>query len=386
MKIDVDVGLIGAGSLNIWTAYHLSNMGCRAAVFDCSDPFSGSTVKSAWLWSGLFVSNPTVAALTMAGRDLYRSFEAERGRSISRPIKVIYTIPADGWTERQAELEQIAGITPQKDFWTASAAEVRSLLPGIPARELVGAVIENGLRFDVPQLGRELTASIEERRGHVLARTIIDGKVRRQNGRWEIPTTEGIISASIVVNGTGANGDQVGEWFGVRPVGLIPTKRHRRIFSVPPGTWLPDPNLFVFFPDFYIATEACGTRLMASGADETPAHPLDTTPVPDETGRIRELVKNRLGIEIMPGDFVTAGHRTYVHDRKPVIGPDDRVPGFYHLLAPHGYGLQGGPAMALVLAHRILGKEVPEVLARYGFSFADVAVERLRTPETVTTG
>lgn len=386
MKTDVDVVLIGAGSLSMWSANYLSKAGLRVAVFDCSDPFSGSTVKSAWLWSGLFVSSPTVASMTMAGRDLFRRFEAERGRSISRPIKVIYTIPEDGRMKRLAELEQIAEITPQKDFWTASAAEVQSLLPGIPAKELVGAFIENGFRFDVPQLGRELTASIEERGGRITARTIIDGKVRRQNGRWEIPTTEGIISAPIVVNGTGANGDQVGEWFGVRPVGLIPTKRHRRIFNVPPGTWLPDPDLFVFFPDFYIATEACGTRLMASGADETPSHPLDTTPVPDETGRIRELMQNRLGIKITPGDFVTAGHRTYVPDRKPVIGPDDSVPGYFHLLAPHGYGVQAGPAMALVLAHRILGKEVPEVVARYGFSFADVAVERLRTPETVTTG
>lgn len=385
MRIEIDAALIGAGSLSTWLANYLSKAGLRVVVFDCSDPFSGSTTKSAWLWSGLFVSNPTVAALTMAGRDLFRHFEAERGKRISRPIKVVYTIPADGWTKRQAELDQIAGITPQKDFWTASAAEVQSLLPGIPKTELVGAVIENGFRFDVPELGRQLTASIEERGGRVLARTIVDGEIRRQNGRWEIPTTGGIISTPIVVNGTGAVGDHIGVLFGVRPVGLIPTKRHRRIFTVPPGTRLPSPDLFVFFPDFYIATEACGTRLMASGADETPAHPLDTTPDGKETGRIRELMQKRLGIEIMPGDFVTAGHRTYVHDRKPVIGPDDCVPGYFHLLAPHGYGVQGGPAMALVLAHQILGKEVPEVVAKYGFNFADVAVERLRTPEVVTT-
>jgi D-arginine dehydrogenase len=71
-----------------------------------------------------------------------------------------------------------------------------------------------------------------------------------------------------------------------------------------------------------------------------------------------------------------AGLRSFVADRSPVSGFDDRVPGFFWLVGQGGYGIQMAPALARLAAALVLEREVPEDIRAQGIEAKDVSPAR----------
>ena len=76
---------------------------------------------------------------------------------------------------------------------------------------------------------------------------------------------------------------------------------------------------------------------------------------------------------------VWAGLRSFVEDGDLVIGPDGGVGGFHWVAAQGGYGIQTAAAASELAAAQILGRPVPEHLARFGVRAAAFSPQRLRS-------
>lgn len=375
--------VIGAGSLGLNLAYGLAQRGQRIIVLEREQGTGRlSTSQNARLWSGLFFSTPEVAALTMAG---LRFLDNPRSRFFPRPItRNIDVLYLAGREESETEYKRLsarAQQSPYREWSVLTVAMTDQLVPQLPEEFRRAGIRELGRRLDVYSLLEGLRAGIEDSAGFILDRTEILGIDKTGSGNWCIATTNGTFIAPTVINAAGAKGDMVAKWFGVSPVGLQVTKRHRIIAAVNEPHLLPPLDQFVFLPDIYFATEPHG-RLMFSGADETQCDPADLVPDPVETTRIRGLINEYLNVTLREENIeVTAGHRPFVLDRNPVIGPEPGRDDYYALLAPGGYGMQAGPAMAKVLEAIILGDSMPEELATFGVRFDCFSVERIRRAE-----
>jgi len=345
----------------MWAAYWMTMFGLRVLVMDTGkDVFGGSTEKSARLWSGLFASTPEIARLTVASLP---TFEALMAKRIARWIDVLYLVTSTDPVGESLKLDAQANMSPYKGWQQLSATVAASMVPQLNRASRQGGLIEKGLRISLNDLSVYLDSVVVSAGGSVRFETEVYA-VQKTYAGWFLDTTIGPIECKAVVNATGAMGDRTAELFGVKPLGLTPLKRHRGIFAVDRPWLLPRKGLFAFLPDYYFAVEDDG-RLMASGSDEVSVHATDTTRHPSEIARIYELTEKYLGLR--PNFDVkpqwTAGHRTFVKGRNPMLGPETDVADYYNLLAPGGYGVQAGPAMALIVACAVCGRPLPAQLA-----------------------
>jgi D-arginine dehydrogenase len=53
-----------------------------------------------------------------------------------------------------------------------------------------------------------------------------------------------------------------------------------------------------------------------------------------------------------------AGLRTFAPDRVPVVGYDPRVSGFFWLAGQGGYGIETSPALSIIAATLLTGKDL----------------------------
>ena len=73
-----------------------------------------------------------------------------------------------------------------------------------------------------------------------------------------------------------------------------------------------------------------------------------------------------------------AGLRSFVADKTPVVGYDDRIEGFFWLAGQGGYGIQTAPGIAALVAALARREPVPPALAALGVTEAALSPIRLR--------
>ncbi|WP_271600141.1 NAD(P)/FAD-dependent oxidoreductase [Bradyrhizobium sp. CCBAU 45384] len=388
LKRDYDAIVIGGGSLGLWGGHFLSTAGIRVLVLEREQGVGRlSTNQNARLYSALFYSNAEVASLTRASLPFLDCASSRFFREpLTRPIQVFYCVAKENRDEEIRRLFMKAEASGSRDWRDVTGTDLAAMLPYVSCNRRAAGILENGRRLNVFAITSALRASIENPGGYVLDRTDLLDVERTAAGSWKLITTNGTFTAPVVVNAAGAKCDVVNRWFGITEIGIQCFKRHRLIAHIRQPDRLPPLNQFVFLQSFYFATEDDG-QLMMSAEDETLSHPTDTVPDPAEMSKIRRLAQECLGVSFVEEEqWATAGHRPFVADRVPVIGPDPEEPSFFHLSAPGGYGMQAGPAMGLSLASQVLRRNVPSQLEQYGVTWEAMLPARLRKPSAQTVG
>lgn len=162
-----------------------------------------------------------------------------------------------------------------------------------------------------------------------------------------VHTTQGPISTRCLVNAAGAWADELYIMAGGTPLGLTPL---RRTIIVPtPPEWY-EPGLWPFVTDlsrhFYFKPE--GQSIIASPMDEDPIAPCDARPDDLRVAEIADLVERWTRFTVPTLDVKWAGLRTFAPDRRPVVGEDPSISGFFWLTGQGGVGILTSPAMGQI--------------------------------------
>lgn len=198
---------------------------------------------------------------------------------------------------------------------------------------------------------------IRDGKGKVIVSANVQA-ITRAGRTWEIMAGDRRFSAPIVVNAAGAWADDLARRAGVQPLGLVPLRRTAVTIASPEGH---DPRGWPMTVDtgetVYFKPESGG--LLVSPADETPCDPHDafTDELDVATGIARFEALTTVSVRRIAAEW--AGLRTVAPDRRPVLGFDPAVDGFFWLAGQGGFGIQTAFGMAAIAARLVTGADHP---------------------------
>ncbi len=144
-------------------------------------------------------------------------------------------------------------------------------------------------------------------------------------------------------------------------IGLQPYRRTIGIARVPDRARLRGAMVCEVDDRFYYKIE--GDDLLLSPADETPAEPGDARPDELDVALALERVEEATGLGLRSIRTSWAGLRSFVPDRRPVIGMWPDHPGFGFVAAQGGSGIETAPALSAFAAAVLTGAPLPADVA-----------------------
>jgi D-arginine dehydrogenase len=243
-------------------------------------------------------------------------------------------------------------------------AEAQRRCPALaPGRISAAAVVEGAADIDTEALHQGYVRGLRARRGSVHAGAPVTAIERRGAG-WRVQAgADLVLDCAEVVDAAGAWADVVAALAGVPRLGLTPMRRTIAVLAVPDPARLrgPDPLLpmVVEAADRFYFKQDGADQLLASPADETPVEPHDVRPDELDVAIALELVEEatRLGLRSVRTSW--AGLRSFVADRRPVVGAWPDHPGFWFFAGQGGFGIESAPALAAFGAAVITGGPPP---------------------------
>jgi D-arginine dehydrogenase len=372
---ECDTVIIGAGIAGASAAYELSRSRAVSILEREAQPGYHTTGRSAAVFSEIY-GNAVIRGLTVGSRPFFAAPpDGFAGSPLwrSRPAIMIgradQTAALDGL---HAEAVRLVPTVRRLD-----AAEVRRAAPMLRPDYVAGGVIEPGAQdLDVDAIHRGFLRGAAANG----ARLVCDAEVRAigRSGRlWRVATPAGEFAAPLLVNAAGAWCDEVARLAGAAPIGLVPKRRTVILFAPEPPTDVRDwPVVIDVAEQFYFKPDA--GKLLGSPADETPSPPCDAQPEEMDIALAVDRIERAASFRIRRIEHKWAGLRSFVADKTPVVGFDDRVEGFFWLAGQGGYGIQTSPAMGRLAAALAAGEGVPADLATLGVDAAALSPRRLR--------
>jgi D-arginine dehydrogenase len=171
-----------------------------------------------------------------------------------------------------------------------------------------------------------------------------------------VETTDGKIRGEWVVNAAGAWASELAARLGgggLDTLGLAPTRRH--LFVSGPRDGLDPLWPFLWDLSHQVYLRVAGRRLLLCPCDEE-AHPAES---PEVSPAVRDDMARRLAAAFPAAvpfgiEEGRACLRTFAPDRRYVIGPDPRLPGFFWVAGLGGSGAIAGPAIGDLAADLLL--------------------------------
>ena len=360
-----DVVVIGGGIAGASVAYELAV--ARSVMLLEAEPELArhSTARSAATYIPGHGSD-VVRGLIVASGPRFAALADELGAPpLLMPREVLWVAVDDAGERTLADiLAERLGEPFAPVAITGAEAErrCRALASGVVRS---AASTESAADVDTDALHQAYIRGLRARGGTVRTAAPVTAITRRGNG-WRVTAGSEEIDTVLVVDAAGAWADAVADLAGVPRIGLVPHRRTIAIARVPDPSRLRGPvrSPMVCEVDdrFYFKAEGSPTHptdLLLSPGDETPADPGDARP--DEldvaTGLERVEAVTRLGLRSVRTAW--AGLRSFVPDRRPVVGEWPGHPGFAFVAGQGGSGIETAPALSALAAAVLTGEPVP---------------------------
>ncbi len=358
--MDFDIIIIGAGIAGATAAAHLSPHR-RVALIEAEESAGYHTTgRSAALWVQNY-GPPDVRELSRLSRAFFENPpQGFTATPLMRRRAVLLVATEAQLPDLDAALAEGIGLR------RVTAAEAKQMLPAIrPGAIAAGAVEDDAFDMDVAAIHQGFLRQLREN-GGILALRHRAGKIERRGVQWQVETTTGeTVSAPVVVNASGAWGDEIAALAGVAPLGLTPKRRTAAIVDPAPH----DPENWPMVCDvkekWYARPEA-RTRLMVSPADQTPSYPHDVRPEEYDVALGIDRMQQVLDIEVRRVEHQWAGLRTFSPDGSLAFGWDARAENFFWSVGQGGYGIQTSPAAGQLVADLVLGRDPGEAASITG--------------------
>jgi D-arginine dehydrogenase len=375
MAEQLDFVIIGGGIAGASVGYFLAPFG-RIVILEREDqPGYHSTGRSAALFMEGY-GTPQVRALTMASRRFLES-DAFREQPVLSPRGTLAVAMPGETALLHAQFEMLQGVTPLARL--LSAPEALAMVPVLRPERVVGAMTDpTAADMDVHALHQFYLRGLRRAGGRVVCNADVTALAASRDV-WEIETRDARYRAPVVLNAAGAWADAVAALAGVAPIGLQPRRRSAFLFAPPPGLatagW---PTVGGLAHDWYFKPDA--GMLLGSPANEDPVEPQDVQPEEMDVAVGIERIEQMTTLTIRRPTRTWAGLRSFVPDGDLVGGFDPAAPGFFWVAAQGGYGIQTSAAMGETCAALARGLPVPEHVASFGLTAAQLSPARLRPP------
>jgi len=241
--------------------------------------------------------------------------------------------------------------------------EVAALVPVVRRDVIVGGLLEPSARdIDVAGLHQAFVRITRSHGGEIRTGSPVTSLNRSGSG-WSIKAGNGSVECDVVVNASGAWGDEVAAMAGIEPVGLTPMRR--TAFMVPGNEaysgW---PMVVDTDQNFYFKSD--GTQILCSLGEEEPSEPMDPKPRMEDVALAIERINTATTLDVRAVSSEWTGLRTFAPDRDLVAGEEPTAPGFFWLVGQGGTGIQTSPAYGALLASLVVGNDLPDELLTAG--------------------
>jgi D-arginine dehydrogenase len=375
---DFDFAIIGAGIAGVSAAYHLAP---RAKVIILERehvPAYHTTGRSAALHSETYGS-ADIRAITVATGRFYRN--PPQGFA-DHPVLTPRGSLVAGRLEQQAAMQKAAAD------YAALVPSVRWLEPeeALKRQPLLKPETAGGGAIFEPEADDMDVAAIHagflrgaRAAGGVLRLNAEVAALERRDGIWTIRLRDGeTISATNIVNASGAWADVIAGLAGAKPVGLVPKRRTAFTFDAPSGLAIETMPMVIDFDESWYFKPEVG-QFLASPADETPSPPCDAQPDEMDIAIAVDRIETATTLQIRRLKNKWAGLRSFVPDKNLVVGYDT-VPGFFWLAGQGGYGIQTGAAAGRLAASLALDAKLPSDIADLGVTEKALSPLRFTQP------
>jgi glycine/D-amino acid oxidase-like deaminating enzyme len=360
-----DVVVVGAGIVGAACAEALSAAGVRVVVLDRGAPAGGTTAAGE---GNVLISDKAPGPeLGLAQASLARwprlldSLRAELG-----PLAEVEWQPKGGLVVATTAMDALASFAADQRAAgvraeVVDAAAARSLEPGLTP-DLAGAVFYPQDAQVQPVLAATtLLAAVRRRGGDVRSGVTVLGM--RSGG---VLTSDGFLACGAVINACGPWAGEFSASAGA-PIAVMPRRGVILVTAYPLYTRVIHK---VYDADYVGAVESSDAHLQTSTVVEsTMAGSVLIGSSRERVGfdsslRVKVLrLLARKAVRLFPSladvPVIRAygGFRPYVADHLPVIGPDPRVPGLWHVTGHEGAGIGLAAGTGQLLADLFLGRE-----------------------------
>ena len=371
-----DVLIVGAGIAGASAAYEIAPFAKVVLLERESQPGYHTTGRSAATFAPTY-GNRVIRALTAASQVFYRE---HAGGLADHPVLMARGALFVGREDQSATLDALqADAAPEiPGLERLDPAELLARVPALRADYVAGGVYDpTCMDMDVAAIHQGYLKGFRARGGHVITDAEVQA-IAPDGAPWRLETRAGAFEAAVLVDAAGAWADELAEMAGVVPLRLVPKRRTAILFE--PST-LPDPAWpLVLDADeaFYFKPES--GALLGSPADETPVQPCDVQPEELDVAIAIDRIERAASFRVTHVRRKWAGLRTFAPDRTPVVGMEERVPGFFWLAGQGGYGIQIAPALARAGAKLLIEGVLPDDLLARGLVAEDLLPLRLRQP------
>jgi D-arginine dehydrogenase len=353
----VDFAIVGAGIAGASLAFHLGPRGSVVLLEMEAQPGRHATGRSAALFSETHGSG-AIRTLTAASRAFFDNpppgFAEHR---LLTPRGVLHIATAEQAARLQQTAAAIRALDPSVELHDATFAQ--KLVPILRDEAVAGGCLwePDATDIDVHAL---LTGYLRGARA-AGARLETDNRIERierTGDTWQLTGTNGTTHARVVINAAGAWADEVAVMAGAAPLGMTPLQRTATIVDGPADTDIEHWPFTIHIDETMYFKPDVG-KLLLSPCDETPSPPGDASPEELDVAIAVDRLQTTTTLDVRHVRHRWAGLRTFAPDRTPVVGFDDRVPGFFWLAGQGGYGVQTAPAMSALAAALLLGVSDP---------------------------
>jgi len=346
--------IIGGGVVGCSIAYHLARRGQRdVVVLERETVGSGTTSKAAGGIRAQF-STETEIRFSLESLRVLQNFTEEFGVDPGfKQIGYLFLVSDEKDLrafETRIALQKRLGV----DVRVITPKDAQAIVPALHVDDLIAAVwgpqdglagpaeVTQGFAKRARELGAGIVEGVE-----VTAIDVAGGKVRG------VRTTQGEITAPVVINAAGPTAARVGRLAGVT-LAVFPRRRH--IFFTEPFPELPGPVPLTHdqASGFYFRKEMEQVLLSPGDVQDIGQDQI----VPMDWGKLDETVTKAVHrlplIERAKIAGGWAGLRPLTPDDHAILGPAPGVDGFFLAVGFGGHGFQHSPMTGRMVAEWIL--------------------------------
>src|SRR5918996_931136 len=371
-----DVLIVGGGIAGASAAYEIASFARVILLERESQPGYHTTGRSAAVFAPAY-GNRVIRALTAASHASYRE---QAGGLADHPVLAPRGALFVGREDQLATLDALqAEISAEvPGLGRLDGQQLLARVPVLRADYGAGGLYDlTSMDMDVAAIHQGYLRAFRARGGQVVTDAEVSA-IKTDPPPWRVETRAGSFEAAVLVDAAGAWADQLAEMAGVAPLGLAPKRRTAILFEPsidPDPAW---PVVINADEEFYFKPES--GLLLGSPADETPVPPCDVQPEELDVAIAIDRIERAASFRVTHVRRKWAGLRTFAPDRTPVVGMEERVPGFFWLAGQGGYGIQIAPALARAGAKLLIEGVLPDDLLARGLVAEDLLPLRLRQP------